>query len=121
MSEAQPFHTEEIRGVTVVHLPEDYTSAYENTLADLAGLLDLANNIEPARLVIDLPHVKYIGSAFIGFLISLSSRLQERPNGRLALSSVAPFIKMALQKTRSDMLLQLHDSLDDAVESLATY
>ncbi len=121
MSESQPFETEEVRSVTVVHLPEDYTSAYENTLADLAGLLDLANSVEPARMVVDLKHVKYIGSAFIGFLISLSSRLQERPNGRLALSSVAPFIQMALQKTRSDMLLQMHDSIDKAVDSLATY
>lgn len=121
MSESQPFEIEENRGVTCVHLPDDYTSAYENTLADLAGLLDLANDIEPARMVVDLRHVKYIGSAFIGFLISLSSRLQERPNGRLALSSVAPFIQMALQKTRSDMLLQMHDSIDEAIESLATY
>jgi anti-anti-sigma factor len=121
MSESLPFETVERRGVTVVHLPENYTSAYENTLADLAGLLDLARTAEPARMVVDLRHVRYIGSAFIGFLISLSSRLQERPNGRLALSNVAPFIRMALQKTRSDMLLQMHDSLDDAVEELATY
>ncbi len=47
MSEAQPFHTEEIRGVTVIHLPEDYTSAYENTLADLAGLLDRPTTSSP--------------------------------------------------------------------------
>lgn len=121
MSESKPFETEENRGVTVVHLPEDYSSAYESTLVDLAGLLDLASTIEPARMIIDLQHVKYIGSAFIGFLISLSSRLQERPNGRLGLSNVSPFIQMALQKTRSDMLLEMHDSLDDAVASLATY
>ena len=121
MSESQLFQTEEIRGVTVISLPDDYTSAYESSLPDLAGLLDLAATIEPARMAIDLQHVKYIGSAFIGFLISLSSRLQERPNGRLALGEVSPFIQMALQKTRSDMLFEIHDSRDAAIDALATY
>lgn len=121
MSDRVAFETEDRQGVTIVTLPEDLTSAYESSLVDLAGLLDLAASVEPPRMVVDLQPVKFIGSALIGFLISLSSRLQERPGGRLALCHVAPFIRMALEKTRSDRLLELHDSLDAAVESLAPY
>ncbi|MBI1314344.1 STAS domain-containing protein [bacterium] len=121
MSESTFFTTEETRGVTIVHLPDDYTSAYESTLVDLQGIPELARKIEPPRLIIDLRHVKYIGSAFIGFLISLSTQLQSRPNGRLALSGVAPFIRMALESTRSDLLFEIHDTLEEAIESLATY
>lgn len=121
MSESTSFGTEENRGVTIVRLPDDFTSAYESELAGLSGVTELAKTVEPARMVIDLQHVKFIGSAFIGFLISLSSHLQSRPSGRLAISGVAPFIRMALEKTRSDQLLDIHDRLEDAVESLATY
>ncbi|MHC4879179.1 MAG: STAS domain-containing protein [Planctomycetota bacterium] len=94
MSESTSFGTEENRGVTIVRLPDDFTSAYESELAGLSGVTELAKTVEPARMVIDLQHVKFIGSAFIGFLISLSSHLQSRPSGRLAIS--APFIRMAL-------------------------
>ncbi len=121
MSDSTSFETEENRGVTIVSLPDSFNSAYESELESLSGIPKLAKTVEPARLVIDLQHVKFIGSAFIGFLISLSSQLQGRPSGRLAISGVAPFIRMALEKTRSDQLLEMHEKLDDAVESLATY
>lgn len=119
MSESDPIQKTQQDGVTVVTLSSHFDSLYESMLAELAPLLNVADSIEPPRLVIDLASTQYFGSAFIGFVISLSTRLNARPGGRLALANVAPFCRMAFETTKSDLLLDLFDSVDEAVAELA--
>lgn len=118
MSESDPIQTALHDGVTVVTLGPHFDSLYESVLPELASLLDLADSVDPPKLVIDLGNTKYFGSAFIGFAISLSQRLNERPNGRLGVANVAPFCRMALETTKSDQLLDLFDSVEEAVSAL---
>jgi hypothetical protein len=92
MSDSDPIQTSLQSGVTVATLGPHFDCLYESVLPELASLLDLANSVDPPRLVIDLGSTKFFGSAFIGFVISLSQRLNARPNGRLALANVAPFL-----------------------------
>lgn len=105
-------------GVTVVRLGEDFASIYESDLAKLDGLRELASTATPARIVIDLAHTRYFGSAFIGFLMAMAGRLRDRGNGQLGISGVQAFATMALEATKADTILGLFDSVDDAVAAL---
>ena len=118
MSESDPIQTTRQDGVTVVTLGPHFDSLYESVLPELASLLDLADSVEPPRLLIDLDNTKYFGSAFIGFVISLSQRIIKRPNGRLGIANVAPFCRMALETTKSDQLLELFDDVEHAVAAM---
>ena len=102
----------------MVSLGEEYSSIYENQLGELAGILDLAESVAPPWLVLDLTGTSYFGSAFIGFLISISNRIRARAGGRLAITGLSPFSRMALQTTKTDQLLELFDSQSEAVASL---
>ena len=114
MTDDARFQTSVQDGVTVVRLGEEYSSLYENSLTELAELKTLSESADPPHVVLDLPHTKYFGSAFIGFLMTLSKSLAER-SGRLAVSSPTSFARMALESTKSDLLLDLFDSADEAV------
>ncbi len=115
MSQSHRFATERQNGVTVVRLDPDFASVYEGELPELAGILDLTESIEPARLVLDLSGTQYFGSAFIGFLIAVSTRMSRRPGGRFAISAAGGFARVALASTKSDQLIELFDSVDEAV------
>lgn len=118
MSDCDPIQMTQRNGVTVATPGSQFGSVYEGSLPELAPLLDLAESIDPPRLVIDLATTRYIGSAFIGFVLSLSQRVNARPNGRLGLANVSPFCRMALETTKSERLLDLFESVDDAVAEL---
>jgi anti-sigma B factor antagonist len=107
-----------VKGVTVVRLGTDFASIYESDLARLDGLRELADTATPARVVIDLSHTRYFGSAFIGILMATAARLKDRGNGQLGLSGLQPFATMALESTKADTLLGLFESVDDAVATL---
>jgi anti-sigma B factor antagonist len=101
--------------VTIVRLDPDFASVYEGELKELAGILDLTVSIEPARLVLDLSGTQYFGSAFIGFLIAVSSRMNARPGGRFAIGGASGFARVALASTKSDQLIEVFDSVNEAV------
>ena len=106
------------QGITVVRLGTDFASIYESDLSRLSHIRELANSVTPARIVLDLANTRYFGSAFIGFLIAIASRLNERYHGRLCLTSLAPFATMALEATKADSMMSLCGSIDDAVSAL---
>ena len=107
------------RGVTVVRLGADFDSLYESELVKLQSVRDLAETVAPAFMLIDLSNTKYFGSAFIGFLIAIANRLKERGDGRLGLCGLAPFARMALEKTKSDTILVLFDTSEEGVVEFA--
>jgi len=108
------------RGVSVVRLGSEFDSLYESELVKLQSVRDLADTATPPIMLIDLSNTKYFGSAFIGFLIAIANRLKERGDGRLGICGLAPFARMALEKTKSDTILGLFESDDEAVAALAS-
>lgn len=105
--------------VTVVRFGEEFESLYESVLTEISAVRDLADSASPPLVVIDLSHTKYFGSAFIGFLITMSKVLSDR-GGRLALSGLTPFAQMALETTKSDSLLGIFETVDAAVADLTS-
>lgn len=119
MADDDPISVSVERGVTVVQLGTDFDSLYESELVRLQPIRDLTDTASPPVMLIDLSNTKYFGSAFIGFLIAMANRLQERGGGRLGLCGLAPFAKMALEKTKSDTILALYENRGDGVADLA--
>lgn len=119
MADDDPISVSVERGVTVVQLGTEFDSLYESELVRLQKVRDLADTASPPLMLIDLSNTKYFGSAFIGFLIAMANRLKERGDGRLGLCGLAPFARMALEKTKSDTILTLFENRDDGVADLA--
>jgi anti-sigma B factor antagonist len=118
MSDADQIEVSTQDGVTVVRLGESFDSLYESELPKLAAILDLADTVTPSLMVIDLSNTKYFGSAFAGFLITVAKHLKERGNGRLCLSNLVPFARMAIEQTKVDQLIGICEDIDQAVSAL---
>jgi len=120
MADEEQIQISSEQGVAIVRLGPELDSLYESELVNLKRLRDLADTAEPPLMLVDLSNTKYFGSAFIGFLIAIANRLKERGNGQLGLCNLAPFARMALEKTRSDTILGIFDTSDEAIAALST-
>ena len=105
-------------GVFVVTLGPEYTHLHENMLDSLALLPLLADSVVPARMVIDLAPVQFIGSALIGHLVAISQRLAARQDGALALCNLNKFCRTALSVSNLDSMMQTFESAETAVAEL---
>ncbi|MEO2017293.1 MAG: STAS domain-containing protein [Fuerstiella sp.] len=105
-------------GVFVITMGPEYSHLHENMLESLALLPLLADSIVPARMVIDMAPVQFIGSALIGHLVAINQRLIARDDGALALCNLNKFCKTALSVSNLDTLLQTIDSPETAVATL---
>jgi anti-anti-sigma factor len=95
------------RQAAVLRLAEtEYGSHDHAKLARVRRLvLDLAENLDPLFLVVDLSAVHYFGARFINILVSTWNQLRKR-NRRLVLCGPTPFCAGLIKN------LQLHRLLD---------
>ena len=81
------------------------------------ALLDLVKKQYMIKMVIDLGEVKYLSSAFLRQLIALYKALKEE-KGDLRLCRVDPQVREVFKITQLDKMIEIHDTLQKAVESL---
>lgn len=86
-------------GVYVIELGEEFASLYENKLDQLQLLPMLAKSVSPARMVVDMSHVKFIGSALIGKFVDVSKTLAAR-NGSFGLLNANEYCRTVITWTR---------------------
>jgi anti-sigma B factor antagonist len=83
------------------------------------ALLDHVSEDSPG-LVIDLSGLRYVDSAGIRLFVELSERLRRnRQTLALAVPSDAP-IHRTLSIVKMELLVPVHESVEDAVEDIAT-
>ena len=82
--------------VTIIRLGEDYASLYENMLENLSFIKQLAQSATPPYIVVDLRHVKFIGSAFLGLMVTTYKTTTARESGRFALCGLNTFCQTAI-------------------------
>ena len=102
------------RGVTVLELQGDVDVAQGIALRDVLGaLLDG----DPSPLVVDLTGVRFLDSSGVGLLVTSHRRCEEldRP---FAVAGAADAVLRTLQLTRTDRILTVHATLDDALQAL---
>ena len=107
-----------VDGVLLVELGEEYSHLHEDMLQHLQVLPLLAESIEPARIVIDMRHVKFIGSALIGQMLAMSRKLTAR-GGSLGLVHANKFCETVINLARVSSMLPTYASHRDAMRQLA--
>ena len=107
-------------GITFVSLGPDFDSIYENTLEELAELLEFVKAVDPPYLVMDLSHTQYCGSAFLGFLVRLSNRLRVERSGRFGVSNLSKYLQTVVSGARIDQIIDVFENRDDAAEAYAS-
>jgi anti-anti-sigma regulatory factor len=119
MQEIAPPEITKIDEVTVVTFGADYVFIYEHTVDQVQFLLDLMGETEPPLVVINLGHTKHCGSAFLGFLLRLSSRVSGRDGGRFAVSNLLPFCKTVVETTKMNLVWELFETQEEAITAFS--
>jgi len=105
-------------GVTVIHLGPEYESLDESLLDELRGaILDVAETADPPKVVLDLSHTKFFGSAFIEIMFRAWKRVDAR-GGTFALSGLTPYCAEIVEVTHLDRLWKIYPTRDEAVAAL---
>lgn len=108
-------------GVTLVLFGPEADSIYENSIqAFRAGVLEQIAAAPEPLVVVDLPHTKFFGSAFLAFLINVRKTLMERDGARLVVSGLTPYCRTVIEMAQLDELWELADSLDAGIAQLRT-
>jgi anti-anti-sigma factor len=105
--------------VTIVRLGEDYANFFENMLDNLSFIQQLAQSVTPPRLVVDLRHVKFIGSAFLGLMVTVYKTLTARESGRFALCGLNSFCQAAVSISKLQNRFEIFETVDDAVKAFS--
>ena len=107
------------QSVTIIRLGEDYASSFGNLLEDLAFIQQLAQSVTPPRLVVDLTNVKFIGSAFIGFMVTVYKTITSRESGRFALCGLNSFCQSAISISKLQDRFEIFETVDEAVQAFS--
>ena len=78
-------------------------------------LMDLVDKQYIVKMVINFEHVKFLSSAVLGKLISLSKRIAEE-KGRLAFCNIREEILQVFKITRLDKIIPIAESEGDAIK-----
>jgi anti-anti-sigma factor len=74
--------------------------------------------VDEPRVVIDLHNVEFLSSSALGMLIALK-KVIDKQRGKLCLANVRADLVKVFKITKLHKLLKMHDSADDAVDSIA--
>jgi anti-anti-sigma factor len=119
MTETRAPRVESQDGVTVIQLGPEYENLDESLLDELrTSILEVAETASPPKVVLDLSHTKFFGSAFIEIMFRAWSRVKAR-GGTFAISGLTKYCAEIVQVTHLDRLWTVYVDRDSAVSSLA--
>ncbi len=105
-------------GVTVIQLGPEYENLDESLLDELrASILDVAETADPPKVVLDLSHTKFFGSAFIEIMFRAWKRVDAR-GGTFALSGLTTYCAEIVEVTHLDRLWTIYPGREAAVTAL---
>ena len=73
-----------INGITVIRPGTDLANLFEAQLEHIAVISTLAESVSPPRLIVDLQHVKVVGSAFLGRMVAANKTIVLSPQGAVS-------------------------------------
>ena len=101
---------EQIDGVTVLHFAGDVDVSKSLAVRDAVGAAVEAGT----AVVVDLSGVRFIDSSGIGILVTAHRKAPDA----FAVAGAVEAVRRALELTRTDRILRLFDSVDEAVAAL---
>ncbi|QDU81293.1 Putative anti-sigma factor antagonist BtrV [Polystyrenella longa] len=116
--QATAFNVSHQDDITILSVKERFRSLDELHIYEMSTqLIDLARNMEPPLLVIDLSGVTYFGSSFLEILFRVWHQLRKR-EGELVLCSLQEHCEEVIRISNLDQLWKQFPDLLDAVEYL---
>jgi anti-sigma B factor antagonist len=111
------FTTKEVNGVLILAFEpaENGASDWQTTQRD--WLYRLVETHPDSRFAIDLSDVSYLASSEIGFLVTLKRRIDRR-KGHVVIFGVSPYILDIFHTMNLTKILDLADSLTEALAKL---
>ncbi len=105
------------QGVRIIEirLPEDLESLEFDTIN--TALADAVTEVGAAKWVLDLTDVAYAGSALLGLLVNLRTKVR-RSRGTLVICCMDPMIERVLRTGSMDRLFTIAATREEAVASL---
>ena len=82
------------------------------------SLTELVAHESPPNVVLDFSNVGHMSSSALGMLITLQKRIREG-KGQLRLCCIQPTIYEVFVITRLNEIFQIHESVQDALASIA--
>lgn len=109
---------EKVAQVLVAHLDPDYSGlAEEHLLRTQQQLLDLIDQTDKPRIVLDFGSTAYFASTFLEVMFRVWHRVNRR-HGRLALAALQPYCLEILQTAKLNTLWPIYPTLDEAIKAL---
>ncbi len=81
-------------------------------------LMAFARTVETPRLVIEMDKVNHLSSAALGMLITLKSTVEGR-GGKICLANLKDELWQIFKLTKLHKVIKIHDSTEEAVNSLS--
>ncbi len=104
MSDIAPPNLTFQSGQFVVEPGPDFSHLQQNLLRHIELLPRLAESCDPPYVNLNMNHVQFMGSAFIGQLVASSQTLQQR-GGKLSLTNLNKFCLSVLKAANLDTIL----------------
>jgi anti-anti-sigma factor len=116
--------TKNIGGITVIELAGrmtvdniySLTKSIEKNVFPFTGKIQESAAKSNSRVILDMEGVEAIDSSGLGTLLFLAKKCREL-GGDLKVVSVSPEVKMVIDIVKFDKILQIYNSMDDAVKS----
>lgn len=104
-----------VKSVTVITPGADFSNLYESLIDQLGISPQFLEELTPPKLLIDMHHVKFVGSAFLGRMVFIHKTLSAREAGRVAMCGLNSFCRAALTVSKLDTVLEVFSTVDEGV------
>ena len=115
MTSANPPEVSVEKSVTVICPGPDFSNLYESLIDQLGMSPEFLEQLNPPKLLINMQHVKFVGSAFLGRMVFVHKTLTAREAGRVAMFGMNSFCRAALSVSKLDSVLEVFPTLEDAL------
>lgn len=88
-------------------------SQAEGLIKEFEGLNESGNN----KYLMDLAALEYVNSTGLNLLIGMFTQARNA-GGELVIGGISPKVKKLMVMTKLDSIFKIHDSVEDAAESL---
>ena len=113
-----PLYDEQEGPVTIAVIGPAFETIDDRALEEVSQfLLRLTDERASLRLVIDLAHTEFFGSAFLGILFRVWNRVTTSGGG-FALCALRPHCREVIRTARLDTLWPIYDTRQEAVGAL---
>ncbi len=103
------------KSVTIICPGPDFSNLYESLIDQLGMSPQFLEQLNPPKLLLDMQHVKFVGSAFLGRMVFIHKTLTARETGRVAMFGMNSFCRAALSVSKLDSVLEVFPTREDAL------